>query len=139
MSVAATIFWVLTAGVGTYMVTVWRRHGGLSGSSASTHFPPARVFSHLGLAVAGLIVWVIFLTTSASVWAWVAFAAAAVAAVLGGLLVRRWAADGRLAMSGSDSAAAGLAEQHIPRLPVVLHGTFASLTLVVVLLVALRG
>lgn len=139
MSVAATVFWVLTAGVGTYMVTVWRRHGGLSGSSAATHFPPVRVFSHLGMAVAGLVVWVIFLTTSASVWAWVALAAAALAAVLGGLLVRRWATDGRLMMSGSDPSAAGLAEQHIQRLPVVLHGVFAGITLVVVFLVALRG
>jgi hypothetical protein len=139
MSVAATIFWVLTAGVGTYMVTIWRRHGGLSGDSASTHFPPARVFGHLGLALAGLVVWVAFLATSASGWAWIALAAAALAAVLGVLLVRRWAADGRLVMSGSDAAAGGLAEQHIQRLPVVLHGTFAGVTLVLVLLVALRG
>jgi hypothetical protein len=139
MSVAATVFWVLTAGVGTYMVTVWRRHGGLSGSPATTHFPPVRVFSHLGMAVAGLVVWVIFLTTSAAVWSWVALAAAVLAAVLGGLLVRRWATDGRLVMSGNDPSAAGLAEQHIQRLPVVLHGVFASITLVVVFLVALRG
>ena len=139
MSVAATIFWVLTAGVGTFMVTIWRRHGGLSGNSAATHFRPAQVFSHLGLAVAGLVVWVVFLMTSAPGWAWIALAAAVLAAVLGGLLVRRWAADGRLVMSGSDASAGGLAEQHIQRLPVVLHGTFAVVTLLLVLLVALRG
>jgi hypothetical protein len=91
------------------------------------------------MAVAGLVVWVIFVTTSASVWAWVALAAAALAAVQGGLLVRRWVTDGRLMMSGSDPSAAGLAEQHIQRLPVVLHGVFAGITLVVVFLVALRG
>ena len=139
MSVAATIFWVLTAGVGTFMVIIWRRHGGLSGNSASTHFPPSRVFSHLGMAIGGLAVWLVFLTTSASAWAWIALAAAALAAVLGVLLVRRWAADGRLVMSGSDASAGGLAEQHIQRLPVVLHGTFAGVTLLLVLLVALRG
>src|SRR5690242_3011623 len=137
MSIAATIFWVLTAAVGTFMVVVWRRHGGLSGSAA-THFPPARVFSHLGMALAGLVIWVIFLTGSGPGWAWVAFGAAAVAAVLGGLLVRRWQADGRLVMRGSDASLGALAEQHIQRLPVVLHGTFAGITLVLVLLVALR-
>ena len=139
MSVAATIFWVLTAGVGTFMVTIWRRHGGLSGNSASTHFRPSRVFSHLGMAVGGLVVWVVFLTTSASGWAWIALAAAALAAALGVLLVRRWAADGRLVLSGNDTSAGVLAEQHIQRLPVVLHGTFAGVTLLLVLLVALRG
>lgn len=136
MSIAATIFWVLAAAVGSFMVAIWRRHGGMSGDSA-THLPPARVFSHLGLAVAGLVVWVIFLTTAAPGWAWVALLMAASAAVLGGLLVRRWAGDGRLAMSGKDTSLSGLAEQHIPRLPVLLHGTFAGATIVLVLLVAL--
>ena len=56
-----------------------------------------------------------------------------------GLLLRRWATDGRLVMSGSDASAGALAEQHIPRLPVVLHGVFAGVTLVLVLLVAFRG
>lgn len=139
MSTVATIFWILTAGVGTFMVTIWRRHGGLSGNPAATHFLPSRVFSHLGIAVAGLVVWVVFLTPSVSGWAWVACAAVVVAAVLGGLLMRRWAADGRLVMSGRDASAGALAEQHIPRLPVVLHGAFAGVTLVLVLLVALRA
>ena len=139
MSAVATIFWILTAGVGTFMVTIWRRHGGLSGDPGATHFRAPLVFSHLGIAVAGLIVWVVFVTTSAPAWAWVACVAVVVAAVLGGLLLRRWATDGRLVMSRSDASAGALAEQHIPRLPVVLHGVFAGVTLVLVLLVAFRG
>ena len=53
MSIAALITWVITAGLGSYMVATWRKHGGLAGDPQTTHFPAARVFTHLGLAVAG--------------------------------------------------------------------------------------
>jgi hypothetical protein len=116
------------------MVATWRRHGGLTGDPQRTHLPPARVFAHLGLAVAGLVVWIVFLATDAVVWAWIALADLVLVAVLGGLLVRRWTVDGRLAMSGAASVSDDLAEQHISRLPVVLHGIFAVSTLVLVIL-----
>jgi hypothetical protein len=58
--------------------------------------------------------------------------------LLGGLLVRRWAKDGRAAMRGDTRPDdVELAEQHIPRAPVVLHGIFAVSTFVLVLLSAL--
>lgn len=137
MSIAALITWVITAGLGSYMVATWRKNGGLTGDAESTHLPPARVFTHLGLAVAGLVVWIVFVATGARVWAWIAVADLVLVAVLGGLLVRRWTIDGRLAMTGGASASLGdLAEQHIARPPVVLHGVFAASTLVLVVLAA---
>ena len=57
-------------------------------------------------------------------------------ALLGGLLVRVWTKDGRAAMAGA-RAEVDLAEQHIPRPPVVLHGIFAVSTVILVLLTAL--
>lgn len=138
MSIVALIIWVVTAGLGTYMVATWRKHGGLTPGGARTHFPPARVFTHLGLASAGLVVWIVYVVTDLAVLAWIAVADLVLVAVLGGLLVRRWTVDGRLAMAGDQAvASADLAEQHIPRLPVVLHGVFAVSTLVLVLLAAL--
>ena len=95
------------------------------------------MFTHFRLAAVGLIVWIVYLVTDMSILAWVAVADLVLVALLGGLLVRRWAADGRAAMSasgGSDAAEVDLAEQHIPRAPVVLHGIFAVSTLVLVLL-----
>jgi hypothetical protein len=139
MSVAALITWVVTAGVGFFMLMRWVRRGGLQrGGSAASHFRPARVFTHFGLAAAGLVVWIVYLVAGSSVLAWIAFADLVLVATLGGLLVRQWATDGRAAMrAGAGAAAVDLAEQHIPRGPVVVHGTFAVSTVVLVLLTAL--
>ena len=137
MSIAALITWVITAGLGSYMVATWRKHGGLRGDLQTTHLPPVRVFAHLGLAVAGLVVWIAFVATDRTVLAWIAVADLIVVAVLGGVMVRRWTIDGRSAMSGGTSATLGdLAEQHIARPPVVAHGIFATSTLVLVILAA---
>jgi hypothetical protein len=98
------------------------------------------VFTHFGLAAAGLVTWIVYLVTDSAVLAWIAFADLVLVALLGGLLVRRWAKDGRSAMNAdrrSDAAELDLAEQHIPRAPVVLHGIFATSTMVLVLLSAL--
>jgi manganese efflux pump family protein len=141
MSIAALITWLITAGFGSFMLRLWISHGGLRRSArGASHFPPARVFSHLGLAVAGLIVWIVYLVTDNKILAWIAVADLVLVALLGLLLVLRWASDGRAAMRGdrrADPAAVDLAEQHIPRLPVVLHGIFAVSTLILVLLTAL--
>ena len=141
MSIAALITWIITAGFGSFMLARWISHGGLrAGDNRATHFPPARVFAHFLLAAAGLVVWIVYLVTDNSVLAWVAFADLVLVALLGGLLVMRWAKDGRAAMragSRSDAAAVDLAEQHIPRPPVLLHGVFAVSTVVLVLLTAL--
>ena len=140
MAIAALVTWLVTAGFGFFMLMRWVRRGGLRrGRDAATHFPPALVFTHFGLAAGGLVAWVLYLVTDSSVLAWAAFADLALVAALGGFLVRRWTLDGRAAMAagGSSSPQVELAEQHIPRPPVVLHGAFAVSTVVLVLLSAL--
>lgn len=139
MGIAALVTWLVTAAFGSFMVLRWVNRGGLRrGGTSATHFPPARVFTHLGLAAAGLVVWIVYLVVDSPVLAWVAVADLVLVALLGGLLVRRWAADGRAAMAGSSvTPTLDLAEQHIARGPVVLHGVFAVSTLVLVLLTAL--
>ena len=57
MAIAALITWVISAGVGSYMVATWRRHGGSRDGQGTTHLPTARVLTHLGLAVVGLVLW----------------------------------------------------------------------------------
>ena len=139
MAIAALVTWLVTAGLGFFMLMRWVRRGGMRrGPDAATHFPPALVFAHFGLAAAGLVVWIFYLATDSSVLAWLAFADLAMVAILGGFLVRRWTLDGRDAMAaGASSPPADLAEQHIPRPPVVVHGVFAVSTVVLVLLSAL--
>ena len=141
MPIAALITWIITAGFGFFMLIRWASRGGVRRvAGAGTHFPPVRVFSHVGLAAAGLIVWIVYLVTDISLLAWIAFADLVGVALIGGVLVRRWTLDGRAAMTAGDRVEAtkvDLAEQHIPRPAVVLHGIFASSTLVLVLLTAL--
>jgi len=157
MSIAALITWVITAGFGFFMLIRWATRGGVRKVEGSaTHLPPYRVFTHFGLAAAGLIVWIIYVITDSTLLAWIAFADLIVIAILGVLMVRQWAKDGRAAMAAASQPAAGgtaaggtpaggtansgvdLAEQHIPRAPVVLHGIFAVSTVILVLLAALE-
>jgi hypothetical protein len=138
MAIVALVTWVVTAGFGFFMLLRWARRGGVRRvAGAATHFPPTRVFTHFGLAAAGLVVWIVYLVTGRPVLAWVAFADLVLVAVLGGLLARRWAKDGRAAMAGAQPDGLDLAEQHIPRPPVVTHGVFAVTTVVLVGLSAL--
>ena len=137
MSIAALITWVITAVVGSFMLARWLSHGGLRSGGAATHFPPARVFTHFGLAAAGLIVWIVYLVIDRPLLAWIAFADLVLVALLGGVLVARWTKDGRARSTGADASEVDLAEQHIPRAPVVLHGVFAVSTLLLVLFTAL--
>src|SRR3954452_13188052 len=139
MSIVALITWLIAAGLGSAMVAIWRKHGGLGrGGAQPTHLPPVRVFTHLGLAAAGLVVWIVYLVSDTAAWAWIALADLVIVAMIGSIMVRRWAIDGRAAMRGDVSTATSgdLAEQHISRPFVVLHGIFAVTTLVLVLLVA---
>lgn len=145
MSIAALITWVITAAFGFFMLVRWATRGGLRRvPGAETHLPPVRVFSHFGLAAAGLIVWIIYLVTNSTLLAWIAFADLVLVAIIGLVMVRQWAKDGRAAMAAttagavrSDASGVDLAEQHIPRPPVVLHGIFAVSTVILVLLAAL--
>jgi len=145
MSIAALITWVITAGFGFFMLIRWATRGGLrSVPGAETHLPPVRVFSHFGLAAAGLVVWIIYLVTNSTLLAWIAFADLVLVAIIGVVMARQWAKDGRAAMAAttadavrSDAGGVDLAEQHIPRPPVVLHGIFAVSTVILVLLAAL--
>lgn len=137
MGIAALVTWVITAGIGSFMLSRWATRGGVRRTpGAGTHFPPARVFTHFGLAAAGLIVWIIYLVTDSEILTWIALADLALIALLGALLVTRWTKDGRAAMRG-ERAEVDLAEQHIPRPPVLLHGIFAVSTVILVLLTAL--
>jgi hypothetical protein len=69
----ALITWLLDAGSGLYMLSTWIRHGGLRRVRAEGEgLAPVLVFSHFGLASAGLLLWISFLVTRVTALAWVA-------------------------------------------------------------------
>lgn len=142
MGIAALITWLLTALGGFYMVGVWIARGGLR-EPRTSHFPPAVIFSHLGLAAVGLILWIIYLATDSDALAWISFVLLLPVAALGFVMLQRWIPvyQARSAAVGNGPGAASTeqvpAERHFPVATVAGHGVFAVVTVVLVLLTAL--
>jgi hypothetical protein len=139
MKWAALIVWVLTAGGGFVMLSIWLARGGMrqQGEGGNRIRPPL-IMSHFLLAAAGLVLWIVYLVDDKKTLAWVAFAALLVVALLGftmfGIWLRRRRGGGAL---GDAVTASTPAEQHFPVAIVGLHGILAATTLVLVLLTAI--
>jgi hypothetical protein len=148
MRFAAMIVWLATAGVGLSMLLIWLTRGALGQKKGVLkHLTPKLVFSHVGLAVVGLVVYVTGLITGDEIIAWIALGVLALVGTLGSLEYYVWQKR-RLgvvkatpeswdfppeAMTRVDVPA----EQHFPAPVVILHGVLAVATVVLVLLVAL--
>jgi hypothetical protein len=143
IALAALVAWVLTAGGGFFLLAIWIAKGAARQPRAS-HFPPALIFTHLTLAAAGLVLWIIYLFIDRDLLAWIAFILLALVAVLGFALLARWLptyrARARVPSAGPGAATGGEqvpAEKHFPVAVVAGHGILAVITLVLVLITAL--
>jgi hypothetical protein len=102
--------------------------------TAPTRLRPPLVFGHFGLAVAGLVVWIVYLVNDNETLAWAAFVLLVPVALLGFAMLARWVKAGdhhRTAPAGTPRP-----ESHFPLPVVVGHGLFAVTTVVLVLLTA---
>ena len=73
MDIAALIAWLVTAGSGGYLLGSWLSHGGtLRSRAGGTGSPPAVIIGHFGLALAGLVIWVVYLVAGWTALAWTA-------------------------------------------------------------------
>ena len=91
MRFATFISWLLTASLGTYMLRTWLARGGLRRERARAGgLPPPLIFSHAGLAISGLLVWVCYLATGARALAWTAVGVLMVTIGLGLCTVTLW-------------------------------------------------
>jgi len=164
---AALIAWLITVGLGSWMMARWITRGGFRRARLSkAGVPPSLIFTHFGLAVAGLLVWGAYLATGLAAAAWAAcvlllpvtglgmalvslwlpersLAAAAVpaATVPAGPAVPAGTAAGTGAVPGANAAAgaAGVgqpAPRHPPALIVAAHGVLAVATILFALLAA---
>jgi hypothetical protein len=132
MSIAALVTWLITAGGGFVMLGIWISKGGHKPGSG-TRLAPWLVFGHFGLAVVGLVLWIVYLVTGTDSLAWVAFVALVPVALLGFTMLARWIPTVRGRTGAADSGP----EARFPVAVVVAHGLFAATTLVLVLLSAL--
>ena len=138
MKWAALIAWVVTAGGGFVLLTIWLARGGMrQGREGGGRIKPPLILSHFLLAAAGLVIWIIYLIADKDALAWIAFAILAVVAVLGWTMFAIWwrrrQARGAVAEAVSPDTPA---EQHFPVSIVTLHGVLAVTTVVLVFLTA---
>jgi hypothetical protein len=157
MSIAALVTWVVAAGSGFTLLVVWlsRRRAPVTagGARAAEHgdgradvaprLTPPLIFSHAGLAVVGLVLWIAYLVTDSAAVARAALVVVLVVAALGFTMFARWLRGraGARPAAGRDLAgdADGRPEDGFPVAVVAAHGLFAAVTLVLVLIVAIRG
>ena len=149
----ALVAWALTAIGGFVMLGRWVARGGLRQQrSGTSRLPAGVVFSHLALAAAGLVLWVLHLIVEAEALGWIALALLVPVAALGFAMLARWLQVRRGDLVGSAAGAprtsgappgAGRdgptpgsetpAERHLPVPVVVAHGVLAVATVVLVL------
>jgi ABC-type xylose transport system permease subunit len=142
MKWAALITWVITALGGFGLFAIWLRRGGVEQSDQpGRRIRPPLIFTHLGLAATGLVLWIIYVANDKKGFAWAGFILLLVVAGLGFTMLALWLQRRQAAAGGGGAAplAEGNtpAEQHFPVPLVVGHGLIAATTLVLVLLAAL--
>jgi hypothetical protein len=140
MKWAALIAWVITAGGGFVLLSIWLMRGGMrQQQETGNRIRPPLILSHFLLAAGGLVVWIIYLVADKDALAWVAFVILAVVALLGWTMFAIWFRRRQARAGATEIAAAGApAEQHFPVSVVGLHGLLAVTTVVLVLLTALK-
>jgi predicted membrane-bound mannosyltransferase len=137
------------------MMTRWITRGGFRRARLSkAGVPPSLIFTHFGLAVAGLLVWGAYLATGLAAAAWTACVLLLPVAGLGMALVSLWLPErspaattvpaaavpaGQAVPVGVAAGAAGPGPptaRHPPALIVAAHGVFAVATILFALLAA---
>lgn len=138
MEWAALITWILTAGGGFVLLTIWLSRGGMQQASQNgNRIRPPLIMSHFLLAATGLVLWIVYVVSDSDAFAWIAFVLLLVVALLGfamfAIWLRRRKGRGAVAETVSPDTPP---EQHFPVAIVGLHGVLAATTLVLVLLTA---
>jgi len=157
MRFLALIAWFVTALGGLYMLAIWLIENDATDQRNSTsRLPLPVIVGHITLAVSGLAVWVAYLVLDRPDLAWTAVGILGGIALLGFAMFARWIpvyrhADpvtepARVPVGAGLAPASGMAvmviddgpaEGNFPLFIVVAHGTFAVLTVALVLLSAL--
>ena len=69
MEWAALITWVLTAGGGFVLLSIWLARGGMKSQTAGNRIKPPLIMSHFLLAATGLVLWIIYVVNdSTATW-----------------------------------------------------------------------
>ncbi|HEY2552747.1 MAG TPA: hypothetical protein VGI64_19435 [Streptosporangiaceae bacterium] len=147
MAIIALITWVITLSGGLFMLAIWLiEYDREFQRTAATRLPIPVLSTHALLAVGGLVVWGLFAVTDIGAVARVAAVVLLGVALTGLFMAARWIGVYRSFAAGRTARAAGAGllvaerpvppERHFPVTVVVIHGVFAVVTLLLVLLTA---
>jgi hypothetical protein len=150
---AALVIWVITAAAGGYLLFGWLAGMSEPGWRRRIGELPVTLLAHFGLALTGLAIWIGFVASNAAALAWVDFGLILPVAGLGMAVLFGWlgplegdtvpdAADPAAEMAAAGASggqASGTAGQRIAVIPIVLHGIFATATILLVLLAAIAA
>jgi hypothetical protein len=145
MAFAALITWFAAVLLGLYMLAVWLIENDVTDRvAAPSRLPVVIIFSHLGLAAAGLAMWVVYLVLERTMFAWTAIGILGGIAGLGAAMFLRWIPVYRGPRAASRAQSPGRpqaipAEGNFPVVVVTAHGLLAVTTLVLALISALEA
>jgi hypothetical protein len=152
LGLVALVTWLLTVVLGFVMMAGWIARAGLRRTrTGQAGYVPAMNVAHFGLAMAGLVTWIIYLVTGSTSLAWIACALLLPVAGLGMALVSLWFPERSLSAAAVPAArtvpaAAGVVAtqasldpppaQRPPALVVAVHVAFAVATILLTVLAA---
>jgi hypothetical protein len=157
MSLLALVTWIMTAGAGLYLLSIWLiEYDKDFQAVAATRLPPPVLAAHVTLAAGSLLLWIYYLFYDNDAVARVSAIGLSLAAVLGVVMAVRWFGVyqakrdsirlNRVARGGQRggvtvldrpvTAEEGPPERNFPLPVVIAHGSFAAATLTLVLLTA---
>lgn len=139
MNTIATVTWISTALIGTYMITRSVTASRDAAGATVTDLPVLTTFLHPSLAVTGLAVWGVYMVTHVELLAWIAFADLLLVAALGELLFSKWLHRRRHPVDPGSPVRKVTAEQAISIEVLAAHGVLAAATIVLVFLGALSA
>ena len=141
MGFVTVIVWSATALMGLYMLAVWLIENDLtSRGSIPSRLPVPVIFTHLGLAASGLVVWVAFLILNRRMLAWTAVGILVAVALLGATMFARWIPVYRETPPPErfpGDVPPMRPEGNFPVVVVTVHGLLAVSTLVLALITAI--
>lgn len=124
LELIATILWAGNVFFGLYPLLAWQLR---DQPARITVFPSAVVFSHPALAMAGLVLWEVFLHDHRARYAWASFGVLSTSALFGFVMLTRW-------LEGRGGRHARGADRRFPAAIIVLHGAVGLTTFTLVLI-----
>jgi manganese efflux pump family protein len=141
MSAASLYAWIATVLVGLLLLVIWLlEYDPKFQGKAATRLPIPVLSAHALLGMAGLLMWGIYLLADEERLVWAILADLGAAVLLGAIMAGRWIRVYRTAAAPDPLPGAKPAvppERHFPLSAVILHGTLAVTTIVLVVFTAL--